>query len=632
LGEPCDRCAGCDAGEFCDPTLGRCLPAAAADPSCVFVPPAGGFEPVELWSWSGEGSGEPAAHHVIMMPVAGQLDDDDGDGAVTGCDYPEVAFIAYAPGSENDGWLRVLDGRDGTLDAEATDAADRLANQTQIAAGDIDGDGRVEVVAGLAGTARFCDRLGWHANLLPAAFRLEAGGLRRVWTATERTTTGAGGPAIADLDGDGAPEVLFGDLVLRGADGALLWRAANGPGLNRDCGPSNVASLPLAVDLDGDADLEVLVGRSAYDANGASLWSRTELPEGVAAVADLDGDGRPEIAYVAAGTLTVLEHDGAIACGPVSPSEASLGVGGAPTIADFDGAADGRPEIGVAGRSRYSVFRSDCSLLATADSNDASAVTSSTVFDLEGDGTAEILYADEEHLFVYRYDGSDRLAVVLSIPNSSATGLEGPIVADVNGDGRAEFVVVSNGGTGGVRAYRDALDRWASTRPVWNQHGYHVTNVEDDGGIPAREAAHWTGDGGNSFRRNRLLGNEQWVPDLAPDGIDADGEACPERVRVLGRVRNTGALGAPAGIPVTFYLGPPAGPREALGTVRTTGPLPLGGGEAVWLEWAVPAELRDDVLEFHYVVDDDGSGAGERTECREDNNTSPSLSITCLLG
>jgi hypothetical protein len=97
-------------------------------------------------------------------------------------------------------------------------------------------------------------------------------------------------------------------------------------------------------------------------------------------------------------------------------------------------------------------------------------------------------------------------------------------------------------------------------------------------------------------------------------------------------VRNGGALTAPAGIPVTFYRGDPAAPGDPLGTVRTSGPIPPGGSEPIRLEWSVPAADRDRVLEFHYVVDDDGRGSGERTECREDNNRSPPLSVTCLLG
>ncbi|MCA9684602.1 MAG: VCBS repeat-containing protein, partial [Myxococcales bacterium] len=37
----------------------------------------------------------------------------------------------------------------------------------------------------------------------------------------------------------------------------------------------------------------------------------------------------------------------------------------------------------------------------------------------------------------------------------------------------------------GVRVLRDKLDRWASSRNLWNQHAYSITNVNDDGTIPA---------------------------------------------------------------------------------------------------------------------------------------------------
>src|SRR6185436_15660169 len=56
----------------------------------------------------------------------------------------------------------------------------------------------------------------------------------------------------------------------------------------------------------------------------------------------------------------------------------------------------------------------------------------------------------------------------------------------------------------GVRVYRDALDRWAASRPVWNQHAYAVTNVEDDGTIPRSSewARNWEDPGLNDFRQN----------------------------------------------------------------------------------------------------------------------------------
>ncbi|BDG05426.1 FG-GAP repeat domain-containing protein [Anaeromyxobacter oryzae] len=104
-------------------------------------------------------------------------------------------------------------------------------------------------------------------------------------------------PALADLDGDGVPEVVWGasDVVaLRASDGALLWRA---PGSGRVWAPIAVA------DLDGDGKPEIVVGRNGdlltvYGPDGQVRWSRNPFGAGElrsVAVADLDGDGKLEI-------------------------------------------------------------------------------------------------------------------------------------------------------------------------------------------------------------------------------------------------------------------------------------------------------------------------------------------------
>lgn len=32
---------------------------------------------------------------------------------------------------------------------------------------------------------------------------------------------------------------------------------------------------------------------------------------------------------------------------------------------------------------------------------------------------------------------------------------------------------------------------WASSRPLWNQHSYHITNINDDLSVPPREPDSW---------------------------------------------------------------------------------------------------------------------------------------------
>src|SRR3954453_18023139 len=72
----------------------------------------------------------------------------------------------------------------------------------------------------------------------------------------------------------------------------------------------------------------------------------------------------------------------------------------------------------------------------------SSSVTGSTVFDFEGDGKAEVIYGDECFLWVFDgQTGAGRFAA----PHTSFTGTEASLVADVDGDGRSEIVMVTNG-------------------------------------------------------------------------------------------------------------------------------------------------------------------------------------------
>ena len=45
-------------------------------------------------------------------------------------------------------------------------------------------------------------------------------------------------------------------------------------------------------------------------------------------------------------------------------------------------------------------------------------------------------------------------------------------------------------GDTGVIVFEDVANKWTRTRRIWNQHSYHVTNVNEDATIPdARIAA-----------------------------------------------------------------------------------------------------------------------------------------------
>ena len=159
------------------------------------------------------------------------------------------------------------------------------------------------------------------------------------------------------------------------SNGALRWRMSGNAGLNG----AFASGLAAVADIDGDGSLDVVAGAMAYSASGAVLWRNDAIGDGYTAIADFDADGLPEIVVVRSG-VTVLRADGSVFWGPRALPGG--GEGGAPTVGDFDG--DGRPEIGVAGASTYTAFDTDGSVLWSAPTQDGtSRVTGSTVFDLE---------------------------------------------------------------------------------------------------------------------------------------------------------------------------------------------------------------------------------------------------------
>lgn len=136
-------------------------------------------------------------------------------------------------------------------------------------------------------------------------------------------------PAVADLDGDGDAEVIasaYSIVALDGATGALLWRVASGHDRS-DPSASNVGrtwpGIAIA-DVDGDGAPEIATAHGAgwvsvYDGDGyfEPGWPRRPVTNELRALAlgDLDRDGTLEVVVGAArGDATnawVLEHDGA---------------------------------------------------------------------------------------------------------------------------------------------------------------------------------------------------------------------------------------------------------------------------------------------------------------------------------
>jgi hypothetical protein len=260
----------------------------------------------------------------------------------------------------------------------------------------------------------------------------------------------------------------------------------------------------------------------------------------MAAVGDLDGDGDPDVVTVSNSTLRLTDTEGELVWAEAIPGGA---LGGAPTVADFDG--DGAADIGVAGAGFYCVFDRDGTILWSMPIADTSYETGSSVFDFEADGAAEVVFADELSLWIF--DGATGVVKYEEPLHASGTLYEYPVIADVDGDGSAEIVLASNNyykeGWSGITVIGEALSAWAPARPVWNQFAYSISNVDDDGGIPATPKKNWLV--WNNFRSAGVTsGPANWQSDLAVGASVCESECDAGTVDVTIPVENTGPLWA----------------------------------------------------------------------------------------
>ncbi|MEI8255182.1 MAG: VCBS repeat-containing protein [Deltaproteobacteria bacterium] len=632
-GATCTDTTGCAAGEYCEPTIGRCLPRVTTGDACEYHPPTGVFTPRLKWAWSHDATAFPTHNQVMMQPVVANLTDDNGDGRIDHNDVPDVVFNTFV-GSNYwyDGILRAISGADGSrIWPAAADPGYRTTPGASIAIAELDATSPgPEIVTCTASTPS--PNSAGHVIILHANGTL----LREI----AGVPCGFSAPAIADMDSDGVPEIAVRNLVFH-ADGTVL------PGftsVTHDTGGTSADDFVAIADMNSDGVQDVVHGNSVVQLTGTDLWRRADLPLGYVAIADLDADRQPDVAVVQASTHSVYALSGRAGLtlwGPVEvnrlPTPSGPSGGGPPTIADFNG--DHSPDVATAGGYNYLVLdgRNGLPLWFNPSRDTSSRVTGSSVFDFEGDGPAEVVYNDELQMRVYR--GNDG-TVLYAACSTSGTLWEYPVVVDVDNDDHAEIVVMANNyafttcadgspSPTGIQVFADAAGNWVRTRRIWNEHTYHVTNIDEDGNVPRVEAANWATPGLNNFRQN--VGDGLFdAPDLAVADLGADYTQCPTSMTVHVRVVNRGRAGAPAGIPVTFYYGAPAGTHTRIGRAVTTRRLLPGESEVVSALFPLPAGMTTFEV---YVIVNDPSDMPITTlhECRDTNNTSTPVTLACAL-
>ena len=306
----------------------------------------------------------------------------------------------------------------------------RTSGYNAPAFGDVDGDGDEDLLIGVLGGA-FNPNTSTVENLiyLPQG---DAGGFR-IETRTFLSQIDAGSesiPVLIDLDGDADLDLLIGNRVDPGvltASRIHLFENVGHPGAAafRSREPlalgNSFHNAPAFGDLDGDGDLDILLGswdpelqylenrgtgeRARFEVADSDIARLSRGSNAVPALGDLDGDGDLDLLVgEASGTVNHFENTG----NPRSPrfelrSEAYLGIDvgrrSAPLLRDLD--LDGDLDLAIGTESAGIAYYENRGSVSRAEFEEAPSpfpeqdelpdMSAPAMGDLDGDGRAELI-------------------------------------------------------------------------------------------------------------------------------------------------------------------------------------------------------------------------------------------------
>jgi hypothetical protein len=575
-------------------------PPIPVDETCGVIPTVS-----DPWRWREEwsflGAADGAENSSYTPPLVARLADTNADGALTEADHPVIVMIAFPAdlSGVREGSVIAVDG----VTHEVLWETAGVYYGTGHAIGDVTGDGRPDIVVFDAGRR---------------AILLDADG-QQIWRTRVSTDSIYPQSTIADVDGDGWPEVIADNHVLDGRTGepvAELTTRSNLP-----------YTMPAVGDVDLDGKQEIVYGNALHAHDGTVRWRASFAGDygHFPAILNADDDPEGEILMVGASRFTLFEPDGTVIYSNPLPRRG----GSAPCVGDFDG--DGASEIGIGMTSGnlspdpalFQVVELDGAVRWSVEVTDQSGIAGCSAYDFDGDGALEILYADEVAVRVF--DGATGETLLSTTDHASGTVYEYPVIADVDMDGATEILSVRSNDANFPLLTVLGHDGpgWAPAGPVWPLHDFAVTNIGPDGVIPDAPPLYWVEH--NTYRARPVIDESPYdfraaITDVCVTGCQDDG-----LVRVNVQAHSAGPAAVPGGVGVTLYAVRPEG-REALETQTLAAMAP---GRVVNLVFEVAlGELRE--AELAVRIDDIGTGSGLFPECDDTNNDDVWGPVSCV--
>ena len=323
--------------------------------------------------------------------------------------------------------------------------------------------------------------------------------------------------SVADFDGDGRPEIFDEKYMIDALTGNLIGTYGITP-LSQDYRAIAVDVLPDSHCPNCEGP-EIVIGTHVYSVDivaGVATITEEEsfdtdevmqylnIGVGVSSAADFDADGLLDLVTVTNDRIFTWNPRTIEFMDSVSFSSLGLssGTGTRAAVRDIDADTDLDFVFTIAGSTRWLLALDDnLSLMWTQIGiADVSKTSDAVIFDLQGDGSQEVIYRAEylggtDSPYLYVIDAATGAKQdSLQMYQGTYTVDTGVMIADVDNDGEVE--IVTNGGTSpaNLRLYvvNSCSQQWTCGRRMWNQQYYHPAFVDDDLTIPEQQQDHGT--------------------------------------------------------------------------------------------------------------------------------------------